>query len=141
MAAVGQAKGRGVIGHTVGKLGQLRFHLVEAIDVGFFELHGLLAGVAHRQEGEAVFGYDVHGMLHRETEVVFQLVFGRLKIELPEDFRYLRQNLLDVAQNILVLLPENLRHLQAGDGGNLLAVDRAHGDVDAGGGGSGGGGG
>lgn len=40
------------------------------------------------------------------------------KIGFYEDFRLLRQKLLDVTQHISMLLPENFRHLQAGDGGN-----------------------
>lgn len=44
--------------------------------------------------------------------------FILLKIQFYEDFRLLRQKLLDVTQHISMLLPENLRHLQSGDGGN-----------------------
>lgn len=35
-----------------------------------------------------------------------------------EDFRLLRQKLLDVTQHMVMSLPGNLRHLQAGDGGD-----------------------
>lgn len=40
------------------------------------------------------------------------------KIGFYEDFRLLRQKLLDVTQHMVMSLPENLRHLQAGDGGD-----------------------
>lgn len=45
-------------------------------------------------------------------------LFVFLKIGFYEDFRYLRQNLFDVTQHMVMPLPENLRHLQAGDGGD-----------------------
>lgn len=46
-----------------------------------------------------------------------------LKIEFYEVFRYLRQNSVNILQDVLVLLLEHLRHLQAGDSGNGLAAD------------------
>lgn len=46
------------------------------------------------------------------------LGFILLKIEFYGDFRCLRHNLLDITQHIVMPLPENLRHLQAGDGGD-----------------------
>ncbi len=62
-------------------------------------------------------------MSHREAEIVFQFILGRLKIQPSEDFRYLRQNSVSILQDVLVLLLEHLRHLQAGDSGNGLAAD------------------
>lgn len=44
--------------------------------------------------------------------------FVLLKIEFYEDFRWLRQNVFDFTQHMVMPLPENLRHLQSGDGGN-----------------------
>ena len=40
------------------------------------------------------------------------------KIGFYEDFRLLRQKLLDVTQHMVMSLPGNFRHLQAGDGGD-----------------------
>lgn len=40
------------------------------------------------------------------------------KIGFNEDFRRLRQNVFDFTQHMVMPLPENLRHLQSGDGGN-----------------------
>lgn len=92
-------------------------------------------------ERESVLGDGAHGILHRKAKVVFspysvgsKLSFPKIsgacvkaclirgfvlpKIGFYEDFRLLRQKLLDVTQHISMLLPENFRHLQAGDGGN-----------------------
>lgn len=60
--------------------------------------------------------------LHMEDGVSFPptaypvLGFIAPKIEFYGDFRCLRHNLLDITQHIVMPLPENLRHLQAGDG-------------------------
>lgn len=62
-------------------------------------------------------------MSHREAEIVFQFILGRLKIQPSEDFRYLRQNMFNVTQYVVMALLEHLRHLQAGDSGNGLAAD------------------
>ena len=43
-----------------------------------------------------------------------------LKIEFYEDFRYLRQNMFNVTQYVVMALLEPLRHLQAGDSGLKL---------------------
>lgn len=62
--------------------------------------------------------------LHMEDGVSFPptaypvLGFIAPKIEFYGDFRCLRHNLLDITQHIVMPLPENLRHLQAGDGGD-----------------------
>jgi len=49
---------------------ELLFHLVEGVDVGFFELGGFGAGEAHGQEDEAVAG----DAIHRASLVLF--IFG-----------------------------------------------------------------
>ncbi len=67
--------------------------------------------------GEAVLGEEV-GLDHLCPEAPSHGIINDLKIEFDEYFRYLRQNLLDVTQHIVMPLPENLRHLQAGDGGD-----------------------
>lgn len=67
--------------------------------------------------GEAVLGEEV-GLDHLCPEASSHGIINDLKIEFDEYFRYLRQNLLDVTQHIVMPLPENLRHLQAGDGGD-----------------------
>jgi hypothetical protein len=36
-------------------------HVVEFVDVGFFNLSGPLAGEAHNQKHEIIFGYFPHG--------------------------------------------------------------------------------
>lgn len=43
-----------------------------------------------------------------------------LKIEFYEDFRYLRQNMFNVTQYVVMALLEHLLHLQAGDSGLKL---------------------
>lgn len=43
-----------------------------------------------------------------------------LKIEFYEVFRYLRQNMFNVTQYVVMALLEHLRHLQAGDSGLKL---------------------
>lgn len=45
-----------------------------------------------------------------------------LKIEFYEDFRYLRQNMFNVTQYVVMALLEHLRHLQAGDSGTALPL-------------------
>lgn len=67
--------------------------------------------------GEAVLGEEV-GLDHLCPEAPSHGIINDLKIEFDEYFRYLRQNLLDVTQHIVMPLPENLRRLQAGDGGD-----------------------
>ena len=62
-------------------------------------------------------------MSHREAEIVFQFILGRLKIQPSEDFRYLRQNSVNILQDVLVLLLEHFGNLQAGDSGNGFAAD------------------
>lgn len=70
--------------------------------------------------GEAVLGEQVgRGLLHTKASTVALFVLP--KIGFYEDFRYLRQNLFDVTQHMVMSLPENLRHLQAGDGGDREA--------------------
>lgn len=67
--------------------------------------------------GEAVLGEEV-GLDHLCPEAPSHGILNDPKIGFYEDFRLLRQKLLDVTQHISMLLPENFRHLQAGDGGN-----------------------
>lgn len=67
--------------------------------------------------GEAVLGEEV-GLDHPCPEAPSHGILNDPKIGFYEDFRLLRQKLLDVTQHISMLLPENFRHLQAGDGGN-----------------------
>lgn len=90
--------------------------------------------------GEAVLGEEVgldhlcpeapsHGIIN-DLKIEFDEDFRHLrqsrlirgfvlpKIGFYEDFRYLRQNVFDFTQHMVMPLPENLRHLQSGDGGN-----------------------
>lgn len=99
-----------------------------------------LSGESLSGIGEAVLGEEVgldhpcpeapsHGILN-DPKIGFDEDFRRLRQKLPairlhaskigfnEDFRRLRQNVFDFTQRMVMPLPENLRHLQSGDGGN-----------------------
>ena len=67
--------------------------------------------------GEAVLGEEV-GLDHLCPEAPSHGILNDPKIGFDEDFRYLRQNVFDFTQHMVMPLPENFRHLQAGDGGN-----------------------
>ena len=58
VAEVRQAQRRGVGGDALAP-GQLRFHLVEAPDVGFLDAHGVRRGVAHRHHEQPILGEEV----------------------------------------------------------------------------------
>lgn len=67
--------------------------------------------------GEAVLGEEV-GLDHPCPEAPSHGILNAPKIGFDEDFKRLRQNVFDFTQHMVMPLPENLRHLQSGDGGN-----------------------
>jgi hypothetical protein len=75
----------------------------------------------HRQEHEAIPGHPVHALLDHEAEVILDLIFGRLKIRLPERISDLGNKSVDCCQDMLVLLPEHRSNLER-VGGELPAV-------------------
>lgn len=67
--------------------------------------------------GEAVFGEKVgRNLLHPEAYLVFGFIAR--KISCHEGSGQTGQNTGNILHHIVMPLPENLRHLQAGDGGN-----------------------
>lgn len=100
---------------------QCLLHRIVGVDVGDFEFQCSLAGKAHRQQRKAIAGEQHHGLIDAESEVVGDSVFGRLKIELSERIIDLRQDFVDVAQNVVVTLVEDFRNMQGG--GDDFIVD------------------
>ena len=101
---------------------ELTLHFVEALDVRDLEAHGLLSGVAHGEESEGVFGEDVSWRFsHPKACPILRSIL--LKIEFYEVLRYLRQNMFNVTQYVVMALLEHFGNLQAGDSGNGFAAD------------------
>lgn len=101
---------------------QLLFHLVEGREVGHLPLHGLFAGEAHGQEGEAVAGDAVGGRLLGAAFAVGELNHYRRKIALVKISVNLAGQIADRAQYIRMALVEMRCDLRAG-GGDLALDD------------------
>lgn len=96
--------------HDAGvELVDLPAHVVEGLDVGNFDLHGLFGGIAHHQEHEALFGHFVHG----QAAACFIGVFTETKSGLSKFFRHLCQYFADVAQDVVVAQAESGGHFAA----------------------------
>nr|DAO97932.1 MAG TPA: hypothetical protein [Caudoviricetes sp.] len=83
--------------------------MIEGLDVGNFNAHGIAGAVAHDQQHEALFGHLVHG-------AGFALpvgVFAQSKFGLAKFFRYLGDNFLNIAHNVEMFEAEGGGHFAA----------------------------
>ena len=99
--------------------GQLLFHAVEGFDVGQLHGQGLLAGVAHDQQHEAVAVEDEHGA----RLALLVRIFGRRKIALAEVFWAVTGYIAYVAENIGMPLAKKLGNFKR-RGGRAAGVER-----------------
>ena len=110
VAEVGEKRRRGA---------KLFLHFVEAGDVGFLHPHSFRPRISHDKENKAVLAHDIHG----HFLILFGQIRGESKIGLTKSIFISLKNYTNVAQNMLMFLPEVLGHLKRGYGEDLLAID------------------
>ena len=118
----GAGKVHDVLGDVAGGFllpGQFLFHAVEGFDVGQLHGQGLLAGVAHDQQHEAVAVEDEHGA----RLALLVRIFGRRKIALAEVFWAVTGYIAYVAENIGMPLAKKLGNFKR-RGGRAAGVER-----------------
>ena len=98
---------------------QLRLHAVEGADIGQLEGQRLLAGEAHGQQGEAVAGKAVRGVLAGCALAQLDINEHGRKIT-GMFFRQLFDQVADAAQHLLVRFAKVLGNFDAGGGGDAV---------------------
>ena len=95
------------------------FHFVEPLDVPELELHRLLAGVAHDQQGETILGHVEGGVC---SGLAFNGVGRELKMEVSEIGAAIQ--CVDGPKYVVMALTEEVSHVPAvGEHGVVLDVD------------------